>query len=68
MWSSVFRGRPADSQMECQNMAVSLKGCTSSFQEENRVLVFLVMLLAEGRQFTAAELIDSSKSFRNSSI
>ena len=54
----MFRGRPADSQMECQRMDVYLKGWTSSFQEENRVLLFFVMLLAEGRQFTAAELID----------
>ena len=40
-------------------MAVSLKGCTSSCQEENRVLVFLGLLLhpAEGRQFTLAELL-----------
>ena len=52
-WRTVFIGRPADNHTECRNMALSLKGWTSSFQRK------ILLMLGDGKH-EAADLLNQA--------
>ena len=65
-WRTVFTGRPAVSHIEWQNMALSLKGVTSSFQQKiDYFFGSLFLLLRVDRHEAADNYIESSTSTKN---
>ena len=59
--SVLFKGLPADIHIECQNIACSRKGLTSSFHPGIRLFLSLVV---GGRQLLAQSFIFPSKVVR----